>query len=203
MITKLLEREDVSEELELRSTFGFMAYHGGSLEKATDVIAREAAERSNSSYYGLIQSHEDPIHFASTQLLEEKSKSLKLFLDHIQIVVTIHGYGREHLFYSVLLGGRNRQLANHFAPILRTALQDYEFETVLEKIPKELRGQHTKNPVNYPPLGGLQLELPPTLRWNREEWGWSDSGGIGRAKHVDQLIDALVLGVEQWEMKKE
>ena len=51
MITKLLEREDVSEELELRSTFGFMAYHGGSLEKATDVIAREAAERSNSSYY--------------------------------------------------------------------------------------------------------------------------------------------------------
>ena len=37
MITKLLEREDVSEELELRSTFGFMAYHGGSLEKATDV----------------------------------------------------------------------------------------------------------------------------------------------------------------------
>ena len=124
MITKLLEREDVSEELELRSTFGFMAYHGGSLEKATDVIAREAAERSNSSYYGLIQSHEDPIHFASTQLLEEKSKSLKLFLDHIQIVVTIHGYGREHLFYSVLLGGWNRQSANHFAPILRTALQD-------------------------------------------------------------------------------
>ena len=88
MITKLLEREDVCEELELRSTFGFMAYHGGSLEKATDVIAREAAERSNSSYYGLIQSHEDPIHFASTQLLEEKSKSLKLFLDHIQIAVS-------------------------------------------------------------------------------------------------------------------
>ena len=31
MITKLLEREDVNEELELRSSFGFMAYHGGSL----------------------------------------------------------------------------------------------------------------------------------------------------------------------------
>jgi len=29
MITKLLEREDVNEELELRSSFGFMAYHGG------------------------------------------------------------------------------------------------------------------------------------------------------------------------------
>lgn len=198
MISKLLDREDVVEELELRSSFGFMAYHGGSLEKATDVIAREAAERSNSSYYGLIQSHEDPIHFASTQLLEEKSEPLELFLNHIQVVATIHGYGREHLFYSVLLGGRNRQLAEHFAPILREALPSYKFETELENIPKELRGQHLKNPVNYPPQQGVQLELPPTLRWNREEWGWSDIGGIGRAKHVDQFIDALVLGVERW-----
>ena len=198
MISKLLDREDVVEELELRSSFGFMAYHGGSLEKATDVIAREAAERSNSSYYGLIQSHEDPIHFASTQLLEEKSEPLELFLNHIQVVTTIHGYGREHLFYSVLLGGRNRQLAEHFAPILREALPSYKFETELENIPKELRGQHLKNPVNYPPRQGVQLELPPTLRWNREEWGWSDIGGIGRAKHVDQFIDALVLGVERW-----
>ena len=189
MISKLLDREDVVEELEL---------HGGSLEKATDVIAREAAERSNSSYYGLIQSHEDPIHFASTQLLEEKSEPLELFLNHIQVVTTIHGYGREHLFYSVLLGGRNRQLAEHFAPILREALPSYKFETELENIPKELRGQHLKNPVNYPPRQGVQLELPPTLRWNREEWGWSDIGGIGRAKHVDQFIDALVLGVERW-----
>ena len=26
---------------------------------------------------------------------------------------------------------------------------------------------------------------------NREEWGWSDNGGIGRAKHVDDIIVAL------------
>lgn len=199
MIPELLKREDVSEELELRSSFGFMAYHGGSLEKATDVIAREAAERANASYYGLIQTEEDPIHFASTQLLEEKSESLEVFLNHVSIVITIHGYGREHLFYSVLLGGRNRLLADHLAPILQSALPEYEFETSLERIPKELRGQHHQNPVNYPPQTGVQLELPPTLRWNREEWGWSDNGGIGRAKQVDQLIEALVIGVAKWE----
>ncbi|MBG01427.1 MAG: hypothetical protein CL470_04070 [Acidimicrobiaceae bacterium] len=199
MIKNILERDDVREELELRSSFGFMAYHGGSLEKATDVIAREAAERSNSSYYGLIQTDKDPIHFASTQLLKEKSESLKRFLDHVTIVITIHGYGREHLFYSVLLGGRNRKLADYIAPILQKSLPDYEFETSLEKIPKELRGQHKQNPVNYPPLNGVQLELPPTLRWNREEWGWSDNGGIGRAEQVDQLITALVFAVTNWE----
>tara|TARA_B110000014_G_scaffold222561_1_gene179790 strand:+ start:458 stop:1066 length:609 start_codon:yes stop_codon:yes gene_type:complete len=200
MIKDLLERDDVREELELRSSFGFMAYHGGSLEKATDVIAREAAERSNSSYYGLIQTDEDPIHFASTQLLKEKSKSLERFLDHVTIVITIHGYGREHLFYSVLLGGRNRKLADYIAPILEKALPDYEFETSLENIPKKLRGQHKQNPVNHPPLNGVQLELPPTLRWNREEWGWSDNGGIGRAEQVDQLISALAFAVTNWEI---
>ena len=71
------------------------------------------------------------------------------------------------------------------------ALPDYSFENDLEQIPKELRGLHPKNPVNIPALTGVQVELPPTLRWNREEWGWSDNGGIGRAKHVDDIIVAL------------
>jgi phage replication-related protein YjqB (UPF0714/DUF867 family) len=199
MIKELLDRDDVIEELELRSPFGFMAYHGGTLEKTTEVIARETAEFSGSSYYGLIQKHEDPIHFASTQLIREKSRALEEFLNHVTIVVTLHGYGREHLFHSVLLGGRNRELARHFAPVLRKALPEYKFETSLDEIPKELRGLHLENPVNYPPQQGLQLELPPTLRWNREEWGWSDNGGIKRAKQVDQLINALVLAVSTWD----
>ena len=106
-------------------------------------------------------------------------------------MITIHGYGREHLFHSVLLGGRNRALASHLASFLKIALPDYSFVNDLEEIPKELRGLHPKNPVNVPPLAGVQVELPPTLRWNREEWGWSDNGGIGRAKHVDDIISAL------------
>ena len=68
----------------------------------------------------------------------------------------------------------------------------------LDEIPKELRGLHPKNPVNIPPLAGVQLELPPTLRWNREEWGWSDNGGIGRAKQVDTLIASLSSAVKAW-----
>ena len=43
------------EECDLRSRFGFMAYHGGSLEEMTDVIAADAAERSGASYYGVLQ----------------------------------------------------------------------------------------------------------------------------------------------------
>ena len=46
--------DGVREELTLRSTFGFMAFHGGGLEAFTDIVAREAAAQSNASYYGVI-----------------------------------------------------------------------------------------------------------------------------------------------------
>ena len=191
MATSLLETSDAYEELEIRSKVGLMAYHGGTLEKATDAIARETAELCGASYYGLIQTNDDPLHFPSTKLFECASENLNIFFQHVRVVITIHGYGREHLFHSVLLGGRNRALASHLASFLKMALPDYSFENDLEKIPKELRGLHPKNPVNIPALTGVQVELPPTLRWNREEWGWSDNGGIGRAKHVDDIIVAL------------
>jgi|TARA_B100000902_G_scaffold384957_1_gene425727 phage replication-related protein YjqB (UPF0714/DUF867 family) len=195
---KINQMSDVKEELCIRSSLGFMAYHGGTLEKATDVVAREAAEITGSSYYGLIQTADDPTHFPSTQMIDDKSEDLETFLNHVEIVITIHGYGREHLFHSVLLGGQNRSLAVHLAAFLRVALPEYSFETSLDEIPKELRGLHPKNPVNIPPLAGVQLELPPTLRWNREEWGWSDNGGIGRAKQVDTLITSLSSAVKAW-----
>ena len=191
MATSLLETSDAYEELEIRSKVGLMAYHGGTLEKATDAIARETAALCGASYYGLIQTNDDPLHFPSTKLFEYASENLNIFFQHVRVVITIHGYGREHLFHSVLLGGRNRALASHLASFLKMALPDYSFENDLEKIPKELRGLHPKNPVNIPALTGVQVELPPTLRWNREEWGWSDNGGIGRAKHVDDIIVAL------------
>ena len=191
MATSLLETSDAYEELEIRSKVGLMAYHGGTLEKATDAIARETAELCGASYYGLIQTNDDPLHFPSTKLFEYASENLNIFFQHVRVVITIHGYGREHLFHSVLLGGRNRALASHLASFLKMALPDYSFENNLEQIPKELRGLHPKNPVNIPALTGVQVELPPTLRWNREEWGWSDNGGIGRAKHVDDIIVAL------------
>ncbi|HJM29198.1 MAG: poly-gamma-glutamate hydrolase family protein [Acidimicrobiales bacterium] len=195
---EILKQPDIKEELCIRSTLGFMAYHGGTLEKATDVVAREAAEITGASYYGLIQSGDDPTHFPSTKMIDGKSENLESFLDHVKIVITIHGYGREHLFHSVLLGGQNRSLAVHLASFLRVALPDYSFETSLDEIPKELRGLHPKNPVNVPPFAGVQVELPPTLRWNRDEWGWSDTGGIGRAKQVNTLIESLSHAVNAW-----
>ncbi len=198
MLAQLLDRADVLEELEIRSRFGFMAYHGGTLEKATDPIAREAAALAGASYYGLLQSDPEPIHITSKKLIPDQSASLAAFLEHVEVVITVHGYGREHLFHSVLLGGTNRALARHVAAHARFALPRYTFEDDLKDIPAELRGQHQLNPVNKPRDAGVQIELPPTIRWNRDEWGWSDNDGIGRASQVNTLIRVLAGAARAW-----
>ncbi|MFV2039859.1 MAG: poly-gamma-glutamate hydrolase family protein [Acidimicrobiales bacterium] len=193
-----MQRSDVTEELRLGSRFGFMAYHGGTLEKATDNVAREAAVLAGGSYYGVVQEHDDPIHITSTDVRPERSQALATFLDHVDVVVSMHGYGRDHLFHSVLLGGRNRALARHLAAHARFVLPRYTFEHDLDQIPTELAGQHPHNPVNRPPQQGVQIELPPTIRWNYEQWGWSDNDGIGRAPQMDTLIAVLAGAARSW-----
>ena len=48
---ELLAEPGVEEELVLGSRFGFMAFHGGSLEVGTDQIAVAAARASGASVY--------------------------------------------------------------------------------------------------------------------------------------------------------
>ena len=69
MLRSLLERPEVTEICELRGSFGLMAFHGGNLERTTDIIAAEVAERTGSSYYGVIQAAPFRQHIPSTCLL--------------------------------------------------------------------------------------------------------------------------------------
>lgn len=199
MFQKLLARPEVTEHCELRSSFGVMAFHGGNLERATDVVAREVAERTDSSFYAVIQAPPLRQHIPSTEIDPSKSVALQRFLDHVDTVIAIHGYGREDRFWDLLLGGRNRDLAIHIGDHLRAGL-DERFGVIvdLDDIPAGLRGQHPDNPVNRPANAGVQIELPPTSRWNREEAEWSDWLGTGRAPQLDQLIGLLCAAVADW-----
>ena len=195
----LLAHPDVDEVCELRDPFGIMAFHGGNLERTTDVIAREVATRTGASLYAVIQHAPLREHVPSITIRPEHSSMLRQFLDHVDTVIAVHGYGRETQFWNVLLGGRNRELANHLAEHLRAALPD-AFGVIddLDDIPRGLRGLHEANPVNLPSGTGVQLELPPTIRWNKEARNWSDHEGTPRAPQVSTLIDALVDAVDAW-----
>jgi phage replication-related protein YjqB (UPF0714/DUF867 family) len=194
-LADLLAMPGVEELCELRSRFGFMAYHGGALEEMTDVIARAAADSAGASYYGVHQPDGMRQHIASTRVSPAESPALAAFVEHVDVVVTIHGFGRRGFFTALLLGGRNRRLARYVGEHLRRALPAYEVITDLELIPAELRGQHHLNPVNMPRAGGVQVELPPRVRGSSPLWwDWED----GLTPHTRALIDALAAAARAW-----
>lgn len=186
---QLLAFDGVREEIELRGRFGFMAFHGGGLEEMTDVVARLAAERSDASYYAVLHPPNWELHLPSTRISPEESPRLAEFIDHVDVAVAMHGFGRPALMTSLLLGGRNRALARHVADHLRQALPAYEVIDDLDTIPKELRGVHDRNPVNLPTGQGVQVELPPRVRGSSPLW-WDWEGGL--TPHTEALIDGLV-----------
>lgn len=196
MFEELLAHPGVREECELRSRFGFMAFHGGALEEVTDVVAREAARLCDASYYGVLQPRELQWHIPSHHVRRESSPTLASFLDHVDTVITVHGYGRQGYFTTLLLGGRNRRLAAHVGRHLRDALPAYTVIDDIDDIPNELRGQHQDNPVNVPTHAGVQLELPPRVRGTTPLfWDWE---GPGPAPHAQRLIRALAEAVSTW-----
>jgi phage replication-related protein YjqB (UPF0714/DUF867 family) len=192
----LLARPGVEEVSELRGRVGFMAYHGGALEAMTDVIARRAAERAGASCYSVIQPPGMRDHLPSIQVDPEASTALATFVEHVDIVITVHGYGRRGLFGSLLLGGGNRPFAEHVGDALRTRLPAYDIRTDIATIPKPLRGLHPANPVNLPRDGGVQIELPPRVRGSSPLW-W-DWEGPGLTPHTESLIAGLADAASTW-----
>lgn len=186
----MLAHPGVDEELTLGSRTGVMAYHGGNLEVGTDAIADAVAERTGASRYVVRQPDDLRWHIPSKAFRPAESERLAAFFDHVDRVVTIHGYGRWSMFTTVLLGGRNRTLAARIASHLRRSLPSYEVIDHLDDIPKALRGVHAANPVNVPAEHGVQIELPPRIRGNGPFWhGWD---GGWPTPHTEDLVDGLV-----------
>lgn len=201
MFARLLSHPEVVEQLELRGRFGFLAFHGGSLERGTDEIAAAAAARSGSSYYAVIQPPAFRWHLPSKRVDPACSERLTAFLDHVDVALAVHGYGRAGMFTTILLGGRHRPLATHVATVLRRDVGHYEVRDELDTIPGDLRGLHEDNPVNRPRHGGVQVELPPRVRGMGPYWqGWPKDR---TNPHTEALIDALAEAARTWEPTRE
>jgi phage replication-related protein YjqB (UPF0714/DUF867 family) len=197
---ELLATDGVVEELELRRPFGFCAYHGGSLERRTDLIAREAAARSNSSYYGVLQPSTLRHHIPSAKIDPAVSERFRQFVEHCSVMVTVHGFGRRGFFTSLLCGGRNRELARHVATTLRQTLDGYDVVDELDRIPAGLRGTHTANPCNLTSEGGMQLELPPRIRGVTPaaiHW-YRSPNGRRTFPPLEDLIEGLSSAARSW-----
>jgi phage replication-related protein YjqB (UPF0714/DUF867 family) len=191
MFDQLLAHPGVEEVCELRSPFGVMAFHGGNLERGTDVVAAAAAQPAGASLYAVVQPPDLRWHIPSIAVQPAASRALARFVEHVDVAVAIHGYGREGWWTRLLLGGRNRALAVHLGACLRFTLEPYGYEVIddIDEIPRELRGVHRRNPVNLPTSGGVQLELPPRVR---------GQSPLSRPEHTAALIDGLVAGISSY-----
>lgn len=193
-LSDLLAVPDVVEGSTLRSRFGFMAIHGGGLEQMTDVIAERAAERSGASVYLVRHPQGYAHHLPSSRYLSAESPRLAEFLGHVDVVISVHGYGRMGRSTHLLAGGGNRSLAHHLAGGLD--VPGYQVVTDLTAIPRELRGLHPDNPVNGCAAGGVQLELPARVRGISPRS--QPPGPDGLSPATAALIDGLATTARRW-----
>jgi phage replication-related protein YjqB (UPF0714/DUF867 family) len=167
---------------------GFLALHGG-LEPATAEIAIESAGRAGASWYAIVQPDDLKCHVPSHEHDPADAPLLAGFLDHVDVVVSVHGYwGHADLHDALLVGGCDRALAARLAVRLRAALPDYRVVDDLEAIPRRLRGIDPRNPVNRA-ARGVQLELPHPVR-AIGPYGRGPAGDRHR-QHTEALVDAL------------
>ncbi len=187
----LLAHPGVEEICELRSTFGLMAFHGGNLEVGTDTVAVRAAQDAGASLYAVLQPSDLRWHIPSTEVQPSASDALARFIAHVDVVVAVHGYGREGFWTTLLLGGQNRELAARVGAALRAEIEPHGYDVIdeLDAIPAPLRGVHRANPVNLPRGKGVQLELPPRIRGTTP---------LSKPEHTEALILGLAEAVRTW-----
>jgi phage replication-related protein YjqB (UPF0714/DUF867 family)/gamma-glutamylcyclotransferase (GGCT)/AIG2-like uncharacterized protein YtfP len=195
-LSALLSDPAVIEASTLRSRFGFLAIHGGGLEQMTDVIAERAADAAGASLYVLRHPEHYPHHLPSALYRGDESERLAEFLDHVEVAVSLHGYGRFGRSTQLLAGGRNRTLAGHLAH--HVVVPGYEVVTDLDAIPRELRGLHPDNPVNRVRGGGTQLELSPRVRGISPRSPLPGDDGLSPA--TSALVQGLVATAHSWEL---
>ena len=162
MLAELIATPGVEEIVARRGRAGVLALHGG-LEERTADIAIDVSRRADASLYAVVQPADLRWHVPSIRYDPAASPALKSFLEHVSLAVSFHGFGRRGMEDTVLLGGRNRQVATLVAGSLRRST-DLRIVDDLDLMPGGLRGLHPRNPVNLPEHGGVQIELSPGAR---------------------------------------
>lgn len=195
MLADLLATDGVVEHCELRSPVGFMALHGG-LEANTWEIAAEAARRSGASLYGVVQPPNLTWHVPSKLYSLDDSAQLRSFCAHVDVVISLHGYGgvrdSEQRWLTLCVGGAARPEARLVGDALREHLPEYVVLDDLDDVPVQYRGVHPDNPVNRVQRAGVQIELPPRVRGTSPIWADHPFDCEPWVPHTAALLDALV-----------
>jgi phage replication-related protein YjqB (UPF0714/DUF867 family) len=188
-----------------------MALHGGSQDRGTHEIASHAATQVGASYYAIIQPSDLRVHLTSRKHDPEQSEQLRAFLTHVDIAISVHGFGRDgfNLFVDparglviepygpplrgsqtgplrgIIIGGQNEELLVAARQLMHRRFAGYRVADERIRL-----GFHSENPVNLPSAQGVQIELPPGLR------GIGDLGENVVSRHDEMVRKVIATLVE-------
>ena len=120
------------------------------------------------------------------------------FLDHVEVAISLHGYGRLAAAPSCSPAAATAHSPHHLADHID--VPGYHVVTDLDAIPRELRGLHPDNPVNRVRGGGAQLELSPRLRGTSPRSAPPNEDGLSAP--TSALIQGLVAAARSWDPAK-
>jgi phage replication-related protein YjqB (UPF0714/DUF867 family) len=147
---------------------GIFAPHGGGIEPGTEEIARAVAQATGATLYVLSAkrpSGNTALHVSVTRMVPGVSQKLDLALAATRVAIAIHGHGRTKDGGPVYVSGLADDAVSLCAGAMRHALRGaYEIIDDLDRIPEDLAGLEKENLVNRVPAGGVQIELPRSLR---------------------------------------
>jgi phage replication-related protein YjqB (UPF0714/DUF867 family) len=147
----------------LRSRVGVLALHGG-LEGGTAELAAAIADASGASLLCFRQPPTIARHLSSHRMANPGCAHLSMFLEHVDLVVSVHGHLRPDEDHQIYLGGSHRAAAEVVARHLTAQAPTFVPITDISRIPPSLRGLRPDNPVNMTARGGVQVELPLSAR---------------------------------------
>lgn len=189
----------VCETVVLRGEVGLLAPHGSSIEDGTEHIAERVARRTGASFYHVTYpgtwDEARPLHVSGTSIAPDSSVALAAFTGHCRTVIAVHGFTREGMRHTALVGGLNDNLAGSVASELRERLPEPSLVLDGDEVPSGLRGRSSGNLTNRFPEAGCQVELPPRLRvsyLSRALWGGS---APNPNLYLEAVVDALSAAV--------
>ena len=150
MFARLLRCSGVEERVAYGSPIGFLALHGG-LEPGTEGVAARCRGGVGASRYIVTQPRTLGWHVPSHRIVTEEVPGLAGFLDHVDIVISVHGYFRPEWPDAVYVGGGESAPGGLLAAQLRAAVPDLEVVDDLHAIPRRLRGVEPAEPGEREP----------------------------------------------------
>jgi phage replication-related protein YjqB (UPF0714/DUF867 family) len=162
----------IKEYMRIKDKIAVLALHGGFIEQGTEQISRYIEKNSNASIYiisGRAKGQNfNKFHITSSDVNIDESTKLKTIVNSCDSCITIHGHNKTEFPNTIFLAGPDKNLLKILSASLRNKLPAcYKVEA--ENIPEDINCSNKNNIVYKFKKGGVQIELPQSLRIIRND----------------------------------